>query len=70
MLIQPSEVRDEVWMIAGADFPFVLRPVQRDDAHSKHFILLGDCCLHEYMDGEVFEEHPRLVDNLESIVLV
>ena len=63
------EPDDEVWAIAGADVPFVLRPVESDDG-SKTFRLLGDCYLHECMHGEMIEDDPDIVQKLEPIVLV
>jgi hypothetical protein len=63
------EPNDEVWVIAGADVPFVLRPIEGDD-RSKTFRLVGDCYLHEYMQGEMIEDDPNIMQKLEPIVLV
>ena len=63
------EPNDEVWAIAGADVPFVLRPTKSNDG-SKTFRLVGDCYLHEYMQGEMTERDPNIMQKLEPIVLV
>jgi hypothetical protein len=60
---------NEVWAIAGADVPFVLRPIESNDG-LKTFRLIGDCYLHEYMQGELMEDDPNIVQKLELIVLV
>jgi hypothetical protein len=60
---------NEVWAIAGADVPFVLRPIESNDG-LKTFRLIGDCYLHEYMQGEMMEDDPNIVQKLELIVLV
>ncbi|KAH7355225.1 hypothetical protein BKA65DRAFT_549296 [Rhexocercosporidium sp. MPI-PUGE-AT-0058] len=39
---------DEIWVLLGGDLPFVLRPVPGSD----EYYLVGDCYLHEAMDGE------------------
>lgn len=63
------EPDDEIWAIARADTPFVLRPFETD-SKPKKFRLVGDCYLHEYMHGELVKEDPDIIKKLEPIVLV
>ena len=61
---------DEVWMLASADVPFILRRVKHHDAKEWTFKLLGDCYLHECMHGQILEDNPNLIERLQNIVLV
>ncbi|KAF7556965.1 hypothetical protein G7Z17_g1034 [Cylindrodendrum hubeiense] len=47
---------DVVCIIAGADVPFVLRPV------GDSFKLVGECFIHGLMFGELFEDGPFFAD--------
>lgn len=45
---------DSIWILPGADVPFVLRPA-RDD----NFSVVGEAYVHKIMDGEFFEFTKR-----------
>jgi hypothetical protein len=55
-----SRLGDEVWILAGASTPFVLRPL--DSGHRR---LIGDAYIHGMMHGEV----ANLRLNFEDIIL-
>jgi hypothetical protein len=46
---------DEVVIIIGADLPYVLRP--RDDGES--YTIVGDCHVHDIMDGASMQQDPK-----------
>lgn len=41
---------DSIWILPGADVPFVFRPVGNGD-----FVVVGEAYVHKIMDGEFFE---------------
>lgn len=45
---------DSIWILPGADVPFVLRP-----ARDGGFIVVGEAYVHKIMDGEFFEMTKR-----------
>lgn len=51
---------DQVWILAGAKVPFVLRPQET----GKH-VLVGDCYVHGIMHGEAFERQGFELVNLQ-----
>lgn len=56
------EVGDEVWVLAGADVPLILRPSK---SSGEEFILVGEAYIHGIMQGEVVlnvqEDEMRMV---------
>jgi len=48
-----TEVGDFIVVLAGGDYPFVLRPT------GDHYRLVGPCYVHGIMDGEAFPEDPE-----------
>jgi hypothetical protein len=59
MCLRPEEMqaKDVIFVAMGADVPFVLCPQEDGD-----FKLVGECCVHGIMDGELFrsEVNPTM----------
>jgi hypothetical protein len=53
-----TKTGDLVFVIFGASTPFVLR--QGDQAEV--YQLVGECYVHGFMDGEMFENQEEVVD--------
>lgn len=49
---QSAEAGDEIWLVDGAQVPFVLRPV---DMSKRTFILVRETYLHGFMNGEMLD---------------
>ncbi|CAO2655431.1 Nn.00g104950.m01.CDS01 [Neocucurbitaria sp. VM-36] len=62
---QALEVGDEIWVLAGADVPFVLRPSK---SSSREFSLVGEAYVHGAMQGEVVADIQE--DNIRRVCLV
>ena len=45
---------DSIWIIPGADVPFIFRSVGNGD-----FIVVGEAYIHKGMDGDLSEENTR-----------
>ncbi|KAJ8118701.1 hypothetical protein OPT61_g373 [Boeremia exigua] len=62
---------DEVWVLAGGRVPFVLRSadalIERHDEVPQKFRLIGECYLHNFMDGQACGSDDK---ELEPILLV
>lgn len=51
-----SERGDVVCVLFGAQVPFVMREVRDGQSNGgKRYQLVGECYLHDMMDGQVFE---------------
>jgi hypothetical protein len=60
---QSAEAGDEVWLVDGAQVPFILRPVDRI---KQTFTLVGETYVHGFMNGEMLDwggigEEKRIV---------
>lgn len=57
-LCQPNtKAGDEVWIMSGVSVPFIVRSLQPSgSAAAEKYIMLGDCFLHEVMDGELVDK--------------
>jgi hypothetical protein len=49
---QSAEVGDEVWLVDGAQVPFILRPVAGKE---QTFTLVGETYVHGFMNGEMLD---------------
>ncbi|KAF2493874.1 HET-domain-containing protein [Lophium mytilinum] len=58
----PTQEGDEVWVLAGAKVPYVLRP--KDDAQ---YELVGEAYMHDIMHGELVEESQSEVKDITLI---
>ncbi|CAO2649966.1 Nn.00g012580.m01.CDS01 [Neocucurbitaria sp. VM-36] len=61
------KVNDEIWLIAGARTPFVLRPQGQSDNGTKRFRLVGESYVHGVMYGET--SRSRRAEDFEAIEL-
>lgn len=50
---------DEVFVLYGGRMPFILRPRNEgsDAAGARYYRIIGDCYLHNFMDGEAVNNH-------------
>ncbi|KAF2114104.1 heterokaryon incompatibility protein-domain-containing protein [Lophiotrema nucula] len=62
---ESSEIDDEVWIIAGALMPVVLRPTSEE----KKFRMIGEMYLHGMMHGEGMEGIDHRYLNIHKILL-
>jgi hypothetical protein len=59
---------DEVWLIAGAPTPFLLRPVTVESGKvSKKFELLGEAYVHGIMKGEAVKGRESNIERIELV---
>jgi hypothetical protein len=49
---------DVVFLIRGAEVPFVLRPLGKENGR-KRFQLVGEAYIHGFMDGEIMKRDYR-----------
>lgn len=57
---------DQIWLLADAGAPFILRPTETKD----HFRLIGDCFILDHMNGEIARGEPELKDKVQIIKIV
>ena len=59
LVIHATRTGDEIWILAGSNFPFILRPLQNG-----HYELVCEIYIHGIMNGEVvwLENNLRFTD--------
>lgn len=60
----PAEAGDQVWLLAGARVPFILRPSGTEG----RFRVIGEAYVHGYMHGEFMKEYSDV--HMRRILLV
>jgi hypothetical protein len=62
-LLVPEEARvgDHIAFIRGEEYPYVLRPME------EHYVLIGECYVHGFMDGEILPVAKALVGSWYDI---
>ncbi|KAI1392446.1 heterokaryon incompatibility protein-domain-containing protein [Hypoxylon trugodes] len=59
---RPLKVGDQVWVLAGADIPFILRP----QSYGK-YQLVGEAYVHGIMRGEAIHEPGAILEEIELV---
>jgi hypothetical protein len=66
MGLETIQEGDQVWLLCDARVPMVLRPTKVPD----EFTIVGECYLHEFMNGEMLNEEWGVKENIHPIKII
>jgi hypothetical protein len=66
MGLETIQEGDQVWLLCDAHVPMVLRPTTVPD----EFTVVGECYLHEFMNGEMLNEELGVKENIHPIKII
>jgi hypothetical protein len=66
MGLETIQEGDQVWLLCDARVPMVLRPTKVPD----EFTVVGECYLHEFMNGEMLNEEWGVKENIHPIKII